>query len=142
MILILKRISETTRIPDIEDFLEPVLKGGFLKKTGHIGSLRIQMVRQSDRIHPEYQALVDVEPDTVARRVIKLLNRKRLNGKHINIAEFHIRHFSKDRRKGKYRPLHDRRTADRRRKHLEISDITAERRGARIDYSSLLNLPE
>ncbi|MDD2760254.1 MAG: hypothetical protein PHH11_08155 [Methylomonas sp.] len=141
MILILKKISEKTRVPDIENFIAPVLKGGFLKKTGRIESLRIQTIRQAGDSHVEYQAIVDVTPDPVAKRIIKLLNRKCLNGKHINIAEYHFRHFSNDRRHGRYKPPHDRRIADRRRKQVEIVDITAERKGARIDYS-ILNMLE
>lgn len=43
MIVILKRISATTRVHDIESFIEPVLQGGFLKKTGRIESLKISL---------------------------------------------------------------------------------------------------
>ena len=132
MILILKRITENTRVPDIEDFLRPVLQGGFLRKTGRIESLKIQLHKVGDK--KEYHALVSIEPSVVAQRVIKQLNRKMLCGKAINIAEFHFRHFSNDRRQSRYRPLHDRRKADRRRKGVEIHDITVTRSGVNIDY--------
>lgn len=136
MMLILKRISETTRVPDIEEFIAPALRGGFLKKAGRMESVVIQMHRQPGTAHREYHAIISVEPDVAAKRVVKLLNRKRLNGKPINIAELHLRHHSNDCH-GHYQTLHDRLAACRRRKDIEIVDITAERKGARIDYSLL-----
>ena len=134
--LILKRISETTRVPDIEEFIAQALRGGFLKKAGRMESVVIQMHHQPGTAHREYHAIISVEPDVAAKRVVKLLNRKRLNGKPINIAELHLRHHSNDRH-GHYQTLHDRLAACRRRKDIEIVDITAERKGARIDYSLL-----
>lgn len=136
MMLILKRIRETTRIADIEDFLAPALKGGLLKKSGRIESVAIQMHRKARTAQCEYYAIVNVEPDVVAKRVIKQLNRKLLNGKPINIAELHLRHYSND-RYGRYQSLDDRLKACRRRKDMEIIDITAERSRERIDYDVL-----
>ena len=118
-----------------EEHLHPHLPGGFLKKTGRIVSITIQLHKIGEK--KEYHALVCIEPDVVAQRIIKRLNRKPLGGKRINIAEVHVRHFSNDRRQGRYRPAHDRRKADRRRKGIEIHDITAERKAPKIDYELL-----
>jgi len=136
MILILKRIDRETRVADIEDFLAPALKGGFLRKSGRLDSVAIQKHSQAGGVYSEYHAIVRIEPERVAKRVIKRLNRKRLIGKPINIAEFHFRSYTND-REGRYQTLSGQRSACRRRKDMEIVDITAKRQGLRLDLDSL-----
>jgi hypothetical protein len=126
MIIILKRIKENVRAPDIHIFLEPALQGGFFNKAGRIKSITIQMCRQNDSNKVEYHALVEIEPYTVAKRIIKTLNRKPCNGKPINVMEYHFRTLGNDRRQSRYQAANDRRTSDRRRKNLQIIDITTE----------------
>ncbi len=139
MNVILKRIGETTTVPDIEGFIEPALRGGLLKRPGRIERLRIERLQQPGSSHVEYDAVVRIESDAVAQRVIKTLNRKRCNGKLIDVCEYHLRHREDDRRIGRYRPLkgnrlEDRRVGDRRRWNLEITDITEERKKPKIVY--------
>lgn len=124
MILILKRISETARVPDIMDFIDPVLQGGLLKKSGRIGNVTIQMLQENGSNQVEYHALVTIVPDTVGRRVVKQLNRKPFNGKPINVMEYSLRHYSNDRRQSRYESANNRRKMDRRRKNIKVDDIT------------------
>lgn len=138
MILILKKISPSTRVVDIEEFIEPTLRGGFFRRSGRIISINIQMARLIDSHAEEYQALVNIEPEAVAKRAIRILNRKRCNGKPINVGEYHRRLYHNDRRSSHYQNLEDRRQKDRRRR-MELSDITHERKGNAISYQ-LLNL--
>lgn len=128
MILILKRISHTTLIRDIESFISPALKGGIFTKAGHLEKISIQMLQAANAEKAEFNALVRIEPDTVAQRVIKQLNRKPLNGKPINIAEYYLRLQDNDRRSNGRQPLTDRRRKERRRSDLQLSDITAQRK--------------
>lgn len=128
MILILKRISPATIIPDIEQFIQPHVKGGFLQRSGRIQSIKIQLLKPPSGDKLEFNALVEVEPDAVARRVMKLLNRKPLNGKHINIEEYHFRSRHNDRRVNRYQNLLDRRRSDRRRVGWEVRDVTAHKK--------------
>lgn len=137
MHLIIKRIGETTTVTDIEDFVQPALKGGFLKKTGHIESVVIQKHSLRDSGQTEYHAIVRIVPDVVARRAIKLLNRKRCNHKPVNVCEYHFRHRDNDRREKRNTPLPDRRLADRRRKNVEVSDITSARKRPKLEYNLL-----
>lgn len=136
MIVIIKNISESTIVPDIELFINPILQGGFLKKVGRIESIKIQMLQLIGSNHVEYNASVKIEPDAAAERVIKTLNRKLCNNRLVNVSEFHVRHYQNDRRKNRYQRLDTRRKADRRRK-LEVKDITAERRESRLNYKLL-----
>lgn len=128
MILILKRISPVTLVPDIERFFLPTVKGGLLKRSGRIDSIKIQLLKPPVGDRLELNALVDVEPDSVARRVMRELNRKPLNGKHINIDEFHFRNRDNDRRISRYQNVLNRRRTDRRRLGMEIRDITAHKK--------------
>lgn len=135
MILILKKIAASTLVPDIEDFVGPAIKGGFLRKSGRIESVIIQKLERGGKKDFEYNALVRIEPSSAAKRAIKMLNRKSLNGKHINVAEFHLRLRGNDRRVGRYKKLDDRRRADRRRLNLVVVDVTEQRKTAQIDQT-------
>lgn len=128
MILILKRISHSTLVPDIEVFILPALKGGLFTKSGRLEKISIQMLRAANSDAAEFNALVRVVPDAVAKRVIKQLNRKPLNGKPINIAEYYLRLRDNDRRGSSQKPPTDRRRQDRRRADLQLTDITAQRK--------------
>lgn len=128
MILILKRISPTTLVTDIEQFFMPAVKGGLLARSGRIESIKIHLLKPPSGDRIEFNALVEVEPDAVARRVMQQLNRKPLNGKHINIVEFQYRNRDNDRRMSRYQNLLDRRRNDRRRLGLEVRDVTTHKK--------------
>ncbi|MGY6274116.1 hypothetical protein [Methylomonas sp. MgM2] len=128
MLLILKRISPSTLVSDIENFIAPALKGGLIRKTGSLENITIQIVEEANTQKTEFNALVRVEPDNVGKRVIKLLNRKSLSGKFVNISEYQFRNRDNDRRMSRYRKIDDRRRQDRRRLGLQINDITDQRK--------------
>ncbi len=137
MIVILKRISAVTSVPDIESFIEPVIKGGLFKKAGEIKSLKIQMLQQPGAGRDEYHAIVRIEPDVVAERVIRTLNRKPCAGKPINVSEFHTRLYANDRRESQDSCFQDARKADRRRKNLLIKDLASDKIGTAINNGAL-----
>lgn len=136
MIIILKKISVSTLVLDIQNFIEPALQG-FLKKTGIIKDIKIQMLQSLDSNHVEYNALVSIEPDAVAKRVIKALNRKKCNRKVINLSEFNTRMYQNDQRKNRYQKLSSKRKADRRRR-LKITDVTTEKSILKLDFSCFI----
>lgn len=125
MILIIKKINATTRVAQIEEFLAPALKGGLLKRKGVLERLEIKMFRHPDLASPEYHAIIKIEPDAVARRVIQRLNRKICDGKPVNICEYHVRYRTNDRREVMQSTRNDRRVIDRRRKNIDITDVTS-----------------
>lgn len=71
MILILKRISPSTLIPDIAHFIAPALAGGLFTRTGKLENITVQVLQETGTDKTEYNALVRVEPDTAGKRVIK-----------------------------------------------------------------------
>lgn len=128
MNLILKKISPSTLVPDIEVFVAPALKGGLFTKPGKVENITIQALKESQIAKSEFNALVRVQPHVVGKRIIKLLNRKPLNGKPINISEFHFRLRANDRRIKGNQHSDDRRRRDRRRMGLDIVDVTEQRK--------------
>ncbi len=130
MLLILKRMSPSTLIPDIEVFVAPALKGGLFAKPGKVENITVQTLKENQAALAEFNALVRVNPNAAGKRIIKLLNRKALKGKPINISEFHFRLRNNDRRIKGNQHLENRRRGDRRRMGLVITDITEQRKKA------------
>jgi hypothetical protein len=119
MIIIFKRIPANTVDHHIEEFIAPALKGGVFRAEGRIENISIWRYEIIQTSTVEYYALVNIEPDAVAERVIKQLHKKPLNGKYIGVQEYHVRHWSNDRRvynSVMNRGANNKRKADRRRK--------------------------
>lgn len=128
MIIILKNIPANTRNQDIEDFIRPALKGGLFSKSGQIESISILAQKDPKMHHIEYHGLVRIMPDAIAKRAIKKLNRKRINGKHVAVHEYQIRRWQNDPRiRNQNEELSNKRQSDRRRRHLEVEkDISVQ----------------
>jgi hypothetical protein len=125
MIIILKRIPKHTRKADIIQHLAPVLKGGLLKPSGSIESVNILGLRNSHTNNIEIHALVSIDSDKAAARVIKKLNRKELKGKNIGIAEYQNRSWQNDPRLNTEDPepdLESKRATNRR--HAKLQDLS------------------
>ncbi|WAK02263.1 RNA recognition motif domain-containing protein [Methylobacter sp. YRD-M1] len=120
MLIILKNIPANTQKKEIEEFIWPAVKGGFFRKGGKIESIQIKGQIDTQLNMAEFHALVRIEPDAVAIRVIKKLNRKLFKGKYTAIDEFHHRDWHNDRRTDAQQTPNDRRHVDRRRYHLKV----------------------
>jgi len=123
MIIILRRIPENTKESEIIMFVSPILKGNFLKKTGHIEYIKILTLKDTQRNTIEHHGLVTIDSDAAAKRVIKQLNRKPLKNKNITIREYFYRSWHNDPRvnMGQWNEeLENKRKGSRRRARLEI----------------------
>lgn len=123
MLIFLARIQPNTTKRDIINFISPVLKGGLFVSNGILENIEIRALRDSCVNVIEYHAIVKVEPDKAALRVIHQLNRKKLNGKPINVRRYYIQSRGNDPRlKNQYPVLKikERRLSERRRAFLEI----------------------
>ncbi len=123
MLIFLARIPNDTTETDIINFLNPVLKGGLFFRKGMIKSLEIMLYQDDETELALYHALVRIEPDNVAQRVITKLNRKPLKGKHILVREYQIRSWHNDPRLVDKLPYpttpQERRTHERRKHQLQ-----------------------
>jgi hypothetical protein len=123
MLIFLARIRPDTTKQDIVNFVSPVLKGGLFAPNGVLKNVEIMVLRDNRTNATEYYAIVQVEPDKVSLRVIHQLNRKKLNGKPINVRQYYIRNRENDPRlKNKYPDLKikERRLSERRCDYLEM----------------------
>ncbi len=123
MIIFLRKIPADTRYQDIEDFIEPAMKGGIFKKSGRIVRIEILALRDTRLNAVEFHALVDIEPEKVGFRVLKYLKGKRFKDRLIIVRQYFNRSWHNDPRQN-YQTvpasIMERRIADRRRgKHLE-----------------------
>ncbi len=121
MILFLRKIPTDTTRTDIVEFLDPVLKGGFLQSKGHIENIELIILKDEDSKTVEHHALVTIDSESAGKRAIKKLNRKALNGKHIMIHEYVFRSWQNDPREndGEWNEeLQNKRKHSRRRDHL------------------------
>lgn len=123
MIVILRNISASTREQDIEDFIEPAIKGGLIRKSGHIEKISILVLKDTRTEKMEFHGLVTIVPDSAANRAIKKLNKKQLNGRRVLVREYQIRRWQNDsrvNRRDHIQEYKDKRLSDRRLWHVEV----------------------
>jgi len=123
MILILRRIPQNTTKREIVDFLAPVLKGGFFKKSGHIDNVNILVLKDNRRNTIEYHGIATIDSDIAASRAIKRLNRTEFKNRTILVREYFYRSWHNDPRVNMHQwneELADKRKANRRRARLEV----------------------
>ncbi len=123
MIIILRRISENTEKQEIVDFLDPILKGGLLKKSGHIEHIKLLILRDPNKNTIEYHGLVTIDSDSAAQRVIKKLNRKQFRNRNIIVREYFYRSWHNDPRVNMHEwndEFKNKRKGSRRRIDLEV----------------------
>lgn len=118
MNIILKNIPPGTKPNHIKDFIEPAIKGNLLRKSGRIENISILVQKASKKYELKYYGLVTIMPDAMAEQAIRKLNRKKINGKNINVVEYQIRRWHNDRRGRNHDKLSDTRFGDRRRHQL------------------------
>ncbi len=122
MVIILRKIPPETLYQDIIEFIEPSLKPKWFNKEGYIEEVKILIIKDNDKETVEHHGLIRINPDSSAKKVIKLLNRKPILEKRIAVREYQYRSWHNDprgnlnKRLGKI--LH-RRKGSRRRPNLE-----------------------
>ena len=120
MILIIPRISSSTTIADIQGFLKPGLRTIWPWKEHKVDGVRIKIYRDTKTGTLDYHALIFVQDDSLANKLIHRLNKKKLLHDHVIVREYFIRCWQNDRRLGlKSNAKVERRVSDRRRTTLK-----------------------
>ena len=91
---------------------------------GRIVNIKIVALLDGDTNTMEYHGLVRIEPENVALKVIKRLDRKPFKGVRINVRKYCTRSWHNDSRAGLSRvnKTENRRMRDRRRRNVEVID--------------------
>lgn len=122
MIVFFKRLPTGTRKKDIEDFIADAVRGGVFSRSGEIKHIAIIERRNPNLNVSDYHGVVTIEPDTVAERVIKKLNRAKFKGKPIEVRRYFIRNSANDPR-NKNRMLDEVPDSRRRGERRQTTDV-------------------
>jgi hypothetical protein len=122
MLVFFKRLPAGTRKNEIENFIAKAVKGGLFSKSGQVGNISIIERRNPQLNMTDYHGIVSIEPDIVAERVIKKLNRKLFKGKYIEIRRYYLRRGTNDPRK----KLNAGKFSDSRRKMERRQEVNSE----------------
>jgi hypothetical protein len=98
MIILFTNIPNDSYYSDISKIVEPVIKGGLFKAKGTINAIEIIALKENETDAPEFQALVNIEPEAAALRVIQKLHRMQVKGCRIMVREYVIRNEENDKR--------------------------------------------
>jgi hypothetical protein len=91
-----KRLPRGTQKIEIQNFIASTVKGGLFSKSGKVKNIIIIERNNPQMTLMDYHAVINIEPDCVALRVIKKLNRKKFKDKLIEIRRYFIRNPAND----------------------------------------------
>ena len=124
MLLFFRNIPANTRTSDFHKLIKPAMGNAVFSafNKGRIVNVKIVRLLDSNTKILEYHGLVRIEPDKVAQKVIKRLNRKSFKGVRINVREYRSRSWHNDRRTKMSNTLKSAslRKKDRRRRDIEV----------------------
>jgi hypothetical protein len=125
MILFFKNIPNNTQDNEIATFVQPVIKGGLLGARGRITRIDVIALKEMTSNLVEFHALVNVEPEKFALKVIKILNGQIFKGQPITVQKYYVRNRGNDKRSGtshRIGQLPEKRVNPQRRRKLEFID--------------------
>lgn len=99
MRIFLKQIPIGTNKRDILEFIAAAIKGGFFSKRSRVTSMLIMEQRNPQHNTMDYHAIVTIEPDSIAERIIQKMNQQTFKGKSIEVRRYYTRDPATDPRK-------------------------------------------
>jgi RNA recognition motif-containing protein len=125
MIVFFSNIPDDTLHSEIKAFIQPVINGSLLGVKGKVA--RIEVIALKDRISQliEYHALVIIEPESAAIRIIKKLNGQHFKGRTISVRKYFLRNWRNDKRSDEnesVRQHNEKRVNTQRRRNMEFID--------------------
>jgi hypothetical protein len=121
--IIIKKISTSTRINHIKNLINATLADSFLHKIGYIKSIKIIQLYNRKKEEVDRFSIVRVDSEKTEQYLISSLNGKVIDDNIIVADEYIIRHWTNDRRENhttKTLPPKSDRKAERRRRHLKM----------------------
>jgi hypothetical protein len=125
MILFFKDIPNNTIDKEIATFVQPVIKGGLLGSRSKITRIDVIALKEMKSNLVEFHALVSIEPEKSALKVIKTLNGQPFKGQAITVRKYYIRNRGNDKRSTTNAPsaqFPEKRVNPQRRRKLEFVD--------------------
>ena len=127
MILLFKNLPDKTLRSELIAIISPFVNGSFLQTKGNLGKVEILGLKDQNTKVIELHALVNIEPDNVALRVIKKLHGKRFKSTRLTVRKYFLRNWHNDKRDGQNVPftsfVEKRSNSDRRRRLEVLSNV-------------------
>ena len=126
MHILLPNIPASTSFRELSSFIEYALKKDLFnpfRSTGHIEDIEIMVLKDNNINLLEYHALINIEPNAAAKRLIKSIRMRFLKGKKVIARRYYPRDWHNDKRLPSENTLankNNRRKTDRRRYDIEI----------------------
>lgn len=144
MNIFLRRIPANTQHAEISEFVGPALKNGLFNKSGQILNIEILALRDTRLDSIEYHGLVTLDSEWSAKRAIKNLKNRRLNGRYVLVRPYYHRSWDNDHRQQQTHAddaaFLEKRHGDRRRgKHLEVIKNVSDRFSSKDEFSNALH---
>lgn len=131
MIVFFKNIPNDTLHSELKAFIRPTVKGGLLESKGKITKIDVIGLKDKATDLIEFHALINIEPENVALRVIKKMNGQHFKNQKMTVKQYVLRNWRNDKRTGeiegiKLRKSESRNNPPRRRKLDVISTDSPE----------------
>lgn len=123
MMIIIKNIPSHVQIHELENVINPLIKGQYWQKSGILKSLKMIEVSDAQKTFAEYHYIGVVTPEKVGKRVIKNLNGKNAFGVSLVAQKYIVRNWREDPRLNNENPNEERRIIDRRRPGLTLKRV-------------------
>lgn len=142
----MRRIPANTKHAEISEFVSPVLKNGYFRKSGHILNVEILALQDSRIGTIEYHGLVTLDSEAAAQKAVRGLQNRRLNGRMVVVRPYYHRSWYNDPRQKQDQVNEqyiEKRKGDRRRgKFLQVIKNVSDRFNSEDDFFRTLNQQE
>lgn len=143
MNIFLRRIPANTKHVEISEFVSPVLKNGFFRKSGRVVNVEI-LALQDTRIGTiEYHGLVTLDSEVAVQKAVRGLKNRRLNGRLVVVRPYYHRSWYNDPRQQQgttNENFLEKRKGDRRRgRYLQIIKNVSDRFNSEDDFFKTIN---
>ena len=100
MIVFFKNIPNDTLHSELKAFISPAVKGGLLEAKGKITKIDVIGLKDKATDLIEFHALINIEPENAALRVIKKMNGQAFKQQKITVKQYYLRNWRNDKRIG------------------------------------------
>ncbi|MDD2760929.1 MAG: hypothetical protein PHH11_11625 [Methylomonas sp.] len=121
MFVIIKNIPQQLSKRQLEELLKTTVADTFWSGNGKV--VDVEMIQAESRMGMiiEYHCVALIEPEAVAKRVIRILNGRSYFDVRFRVAEYVVRNWHNDRREdGRYKHMAREKRGGDRRRHLRI----------------------
>jgi hypothetical protein len=96
MFIIVKNIRSRITLDDLENFVTPVLKGGWFRKNASVKAIKIIAMADRNGTVIQRHGLLRIVPPSEKKRVINALSKRMIGSEQYQVGDYVIRHWNND----------------------------------------------